>query len=188
MNLSDSKLNKKLKPLPLGLSNWDGIDGGNQRMEIQKAFDLSYHKHTKTNKKYLLAAFSIHTNPKERQFLYDFVCGKDSLLLQITNCEKINQKDFYKLVSESRFVLSPHGNGLDCFRTYETLYLGSYPIVKTSSLDELYIGLPVLIVNEWADLTVELLQNTFDEFQNIKFNYRGLYGDFWLKKFKEMEF
>jgi hypothetical protein len=61
------------------------------------------------------------------------------------------------------FVLSPHGNGLDCHRTWEALCLGCIPIVKTSALDPMYAGLPVLILNEWSDGTAELLAQKIDE-------------------------
>ena len=50
------------------------------------------------------------------------------------------------------FGVSPHGNGLDCHRTWEMLYLGMVPIVKSSSLDSLYEGLPVVIMEDWQKL------------------------------------
>lgn len=51
------------------------------------------------------------------------------------------------------FVLSPHGGGLDCHRTWEALALGCYPVVRTSPIDTLFEGLPVLIVKEWSEVT-----------------------------------
>jgi hypothetical protein len=51
-----------------------------------------------------------------------------------------------------RFALSPFGNGLDTYRLWELLFFGVVPITKTSSLDVLYKGLPVVIVNEYSDL------------------------------------
>ena len=64
------------------------------------------------------------------------------------------------------FVLSPHGNGLDCHRTWEAIALGCIPVVKTSPLDRLFSGLPVLIVNSWSDLNESLLSETVDRFQD----------------------
>ena len=46
--------------------------------------------------------------------------------------------------------MSPQGNGLDCHRTWEALILKTIPIVRTSSLDPLYEGLPVVVVHEWC--------------------------------------
>jgi len=56
-----------------------------------------------------------------------------------------------------KYVISPHGNGLDCHRTWEALFLGCIPILKTSPLDPMFAGLPVLIVTNWSDITQELL-------------------------------
>jgi hypothetical protein len=60
---------------------------------------------------------------------------------------------------QCKYVISPHGNGLDCHRTWEAIILGCIPIVKTSPLDSMYKGLPVLIVNDWSDITQELLDS-----------------------------
>jgi hypothetical protein len=78
-----------------------------------------------------------------------------------------------------QFVISPHGNGLDCHRTYEALALGCYPIVKTSPLDSLFYELPVLIVNKWSDVSLELLQKTADEFKNKSFNMKKMTLEYW---------
>jgi hypothetical protein len=82
------------------------------------------------------------------------------------------------------FVLSPHGNGLDCHRTWEALVLGSIPIVKKSPIDELYEELPVLIVNDWKEINVELLTNTIENFKNKHFNYEKLTMKYWMEKIK----
>lgn len=50
------------------------------------------------------------------------------------------------------FGISPIGNGVDCYRTWEMLGLGMIPIVQSSSIDVLYTHLPVLVLKEWADL------------------------------------
>jgi hypothetical protein len=65
------------------------------------------------------------------------------------------------------FVASPHGNGLDCHRTWEALVLGHIPIVRTSSLDPLYEGLPVAIVQRWQDITHEALADWHSRFAGL---------------------
>jgi hypothetical protein len=82
------------------------------------------------------------------------------------------------------FVISPHGNGYDCHRLWEALILGSIPIVKTSRLDPLYEGLPVLIVREWKDVTAELLKRTVDDFKTRDFQYEKLTLKYWTDQFK----
>ena len=56
------------------------------------------------------------------------------------------------------FELSPFGNGVECFRTWEALLLHTVPIVFHSPVDALYAGLPVCIVDRVEDITVERLQ------------------------------
>lgn len=83
------------------------------------------------------------------------------------------------------FVISPHGNGVDCHRTWEALVLGCIPIVKTSEIDSLYEDLPVLIVNNWCDLNQILLNNTIIDFKNKTFNYNKLSLKYWIEKMNE---
>ncbi len=71
--------------------------------------------------------------------------------------EKIPRLDLWREKTGYAFVVSPHGNGLDCHRTWESLALGNIVIVKRSPLDLLYAGLPVVIVSQWSEITAENL-------------------------------
>jgi hypothetical protein len=82
--------------------------------------------------------------------------------------------------AEYAFVISPHGNGLDCHRTWEALIIGCIPIVKTSPIDSVFDDLPVLIVNDWSDVTYEKLEETLRIFSNKRFNYDKLYLSYWM--------
>jgi len=66
---------------------------------------------------------------------------------------------------EYAFVLSPFGNGMDCHRTWEALLCGCIPIVRSSVFNELFEGLPVLIVDKWEDVSLELLVTTLEHFK-----------------------
>ncbi len=92
-----------------------------------------------------------------------------------------NQKDY-------TFVISPHGNGVDCHRTWEALCLGCIPIVKTSPIDILYKDLPVLIVEKWEDINIELLERTSKVFKtkqiNNEFNMHKLELKYWVELIK----
>ena len=65
----------------------------------------------------------------------------------------LKRSHLWRMKSEHAFTISPHGNGLDCHRTWEDLSLGCIVIVKTSPLDSLYQNLPVVIVRDWDDIT-----------------------------------
>jgi hypothetical protein len=68
-------------------------------------------------------------------------------------------------MAKCKFVVSPHGHGLDCHRTWEAMCLGCVPIVKSSPLDEFYKRLPVLIVPEWSALTLEVMRAFADKLE-----------------------
>jgi len=92
----------------------------------------------------------------------------------------------WKTQSEYAFVISPHGNGLDCHRTWEALCLGCIPIVKTSALDPLYDGLPVWIVSSWSDVSSVSMSQTISDFKakydQGLYQYEKLKLDYWMQK------
>ena len=51
--------------------------------------------------------------------------------------------------------MCPQGNGVDTHRIWEALALGTIPIVRTSSLDPLFVDLPVLVVGDWTELNTD---------------------------------
>ena len=79
----------------------------------------------------------------------------------------------WKVMKEYAYVLSPFGNGMDCHRTWEALLCGCIPIVRSSVFDELFAGLPVLIVKNWSDISLELLVATIADFKD-KFDKQEL--------------
>lgn len=96
----------------------------------------------------------------------------------------VDRNTTWKKQTYFSFVLSPAGGGYDCHRTWEALILGCIPIVKRFNipLEELYDDLPVLIVNEWNDITEELLLKTLNDFKGRQFNYDKLTLKYWKDK------
>ncbi len=90
--------------------------------------------------------------------------------------------DYVTHMSRYKFTLSPTGLGPDCYRTWEALLVGTIPIVKHAATDELYKDLPVLIVNDWTDVTEELLEQTWHEFTSKRFDITRLFSEYWIQK------
>lgn len=165
---------KRLTPIPIGLENKHYYNNG-----ITSYFDeIIGRKIEKKNR--ILFGFNISTNPKERQSAYD-VLVKSNLADEIEGWP-ISRKYLEKLF-QYRFVASPPGNGTDCHRTWEALYLGIIPIVKRSVLTEHFFnkGLPLWIIDDWEELN-----GVDDEFLEAKFNLLKdrfgsgfLFMDFW---------
>ena len=79
-------------------------------------------------------------------------------------------------------MICPQGNGVDCHRNWEVLYLKRVPIMKKSDyLQELYKDYPVLWVDDFADVTKTLLtssQDLCDRAMNLDLNLLDLFSVF----------
>ena len=83
------------------------------------------------------------------------------------------------------FVVSPHGNGLDCHRTWEALALGHIVLVPRSPLDGLFAGLAVVIIDDWSQITPRNLENWLDSHGPLtRFNDR-LTSRWWVRKMRD---
>lgn len=66
--------------------------------------------------------------------------------------QRMGQLELWQAYTQYSFVLSLEGNGLDCHRTWEALYLGCTVLVLSSELDYLYKGLNVYILADESEL------------------------------------
>ena len=101
---------------------------------------------------------------------------------------RLPQSECWRLHADFAFEVSPRGNGLDCFRTWEALVLNTIPIVKATTLDPLFEDedLPVVVVSSYAEVTAEALRRWKDEMQgcftpDMKLR---LTNDYWLGKIR----
>ncbi len=100
-------------------------------------------------------------------------------------CHKASHRPFIgymQEMAEYKFTLSPRGTAPDTYRTWEALMVGTIPIVKTSHLDELYAKLPVLIIEDWEQVTEEFLEHKYQEMVHKKCDIEKLFMEYWLKK------
>jgi hypothetical protein len=104
--------------------------------------------------------------------------------LLIKHMDFIKRTNNWKNITNYAFVLSPFGNGMDCHRTWETLCLGSIPIVKALNFKKMFEDLPILNVENWSDINEELLIKTIEEFKNKEFNYKKLELSYWVNQIK----
>ena len=104
---------------------------------------------TKKNKIFCDVHLNQHKNfGNERKRCKDILYNSDNIDFLPRG---VSQKSIWKKYSQYKFIISIFGNGLDCHRTWESLFLGAIVIVKTSSLDPLYENLPVVIVKDWDE-------------------------------------
>jgi len=125
-----------------------------------------------------LLCFSLWTHPSRQEcyqwftgagassFVYNLNDAADTENAPATNpFEKVPAALVYDKTLESRYALCPRGCGVDTHRFYECIYLGCVPIVlRTHTVfDRLYAAFPCFLVERWADVTEELLDQSYPD-------------------------
>jgi hypothetical protein len=73
-------------------------------------------------------------------------------------------EEYLSELSRHRFVACPPGNGVDCYRILESIYLGAIPIVEDSPTMRYLDGLPILKIRSWGVVnSLDWLQRKYDE-------------------------
>tara|TARA_Y100000401_G_scaffold116475_1_gene122353 strand:- start:18375 stop:19220 length:846 start_codon:yes stop_codon:yes gene_type:complete len=172
----------KVKPIPIGIANPKWSHGNQDRfIEIQSK---------KINKfQNVYVNFNISTNPRARQecldkigFPYNLQLEKNypdaSSLKDHDNFVESTQERYLTDIASSYFTLSPIGNGIDCHKTWEAIYMKSIPIVtRWHGVEEFKkLGIPILIIDDWSDfkdldLTPELYTKIWGDFDPKSINF-----------------
>jgi hypothetical protein len=101
----------------------------------------------------------------------------------------MNREELWKTKLDYAFSISPHGNGLDCHRTWEDLAVGCIVIVKSSPLDPLFEGLPVVIIKDWNEIHEKNFQKWIlkygDAFTNPAYREKLTYY-YWMEKIRNV--
>ena len=98
----------------------------------------------------------------------------------------ISRHDGWKAQSLMAFVISPHGGGYDCHRTWEALALGCIPIVKSSPIDPVFDGLPVFIVKSWSEVTLAKLREVRFLFAHRKWSMERITLAYWASRIRNV--
>ena len=135
----------KATPIPIGLENGYFANAG-----YIPLFTKEPHP-TGMRRPRILACFNVASNPKERRGAF----------ASLSQCPTVDvgkkwhtQPQYVSIVKRYMFVASPPGNGEDCIRTWESMLLGSIPIVKRSVGIEYFdsLRLPLWIIDSWDEL------------------------------------
>lgn len=88
----------------------------------------------------------------------------------------------WKNQSNYVFVLSPEGSGMDCHRTWEALALDCIPIVKRNAFSDVFQHLPVLIVDDWGDINLQMLRDTLILYEKRELDKKKLTLQYWVRE------
>lgn len=171
----------KLVAIPIGLANsyWEH---GNTEL-LDRAIPVALAKDRQERDIFIYVNFSLHTNQRERE-------GCFKHFAQMEKTRTAHAKPFGAYLDDlahTVFVISPSGNGLDCHRTWEALLMGCYPVVKSSTLNPLYEGLPVVIVKDWSEVTEKFLERKRNQLDAKVYSRDKLYAAYWFYKAREIQ-
>ena len=181
----------KLLQIPIGLDyhtimadpgiNWKKENEGSSPIEQEKILRTIFNN----KKSFKNRLIKIYANAHHRPDRFnDRTSSMEQIpreLLEVQD-KTLPRTDVWNNYSNYAFVLSPFGNGYDCHRTWEALCCGAIVIMRKTLQPELFKDLPVLNVNEWTDITPELLQKTIEDFSDRKFNYNKLTLKYWTNR------
>ena len=93
-------------------------------------------------------------------------------------------RDFLDEIRQHKFMVCPQGHGMDCHRNWESLYMRRVPVMKEHPyFRRLMEGFPVLFVDDWPQITEELLiasEPLYEEAQKMdldKLDLTKIYGN-----------
>jgi hypothetical protein len=164
----------KVTPLPIGLENYWYYNHG-----VPSLFtDLQ--KQLIRKKNAILYGFSVSTNKTERLPAQKYISRHPAA---VSVPDRFNSRRYLQYLAKHKFVLSPPGNGIDCIRTWEAMYVDVIPIVKRSVATEYFfsLGLPIWLVNDWKELdgyTPARLARKYNDLMS-KANTSALYFGYW---------
>jgi hypothetical protein len=122
--------------------------------------------------------FNPSTNPIRKSW-YDFLHGKSFITEQMVGNGGL-YVPYVENLKKSHFIISPPGNGIDCHRNWECLYLNTIPVIQKSNFtNDIFSDLPVVLVDHYEQITEELLNNFLKK--EKKYNLDKLYGEYWEK-------
>lgn len=106
--------------IPFGVN---GVD------DIKNAEQIVNHPKNQTRDIDIYVNFGFHTFERVELFQY-YELAKNYLPANVVVEQKQDYTHYLDMLSRSKFVLCPAGNGIDCFRTLEALYMGAVPIFE----------------------------------------------------------
>ena len=146
-----------VKPLPIGIANscWEWGDSKIMDEVIKEGY-------TDLNPHFIYANFTKGDGVRyeRRSDCYDALLDN-----HITMKDSTDYKSYLQELKLHKFCISPEGNGIDCYRTWEALYMRTIPIWKRSVMvEEFAKTFPIYIVDDWKEFDINDVWNSYDSF------------------------
>ncbi len=175
--------------LPLGICN------NTNESDLHKIIGNTNIMHTIFNtpkiyqSRYVYSNFNINTNKNKRQKCYNELQNIKKLNQNLIDFENYNynltsRSNFLSKIRNHKFVICPEGNGIDTHRLWETIYMGSIPIVQTNIAFRGFEDLPIAFINDWIDINPSWCDIKYNEIINSEWNFEKMKIGYWYNNFK----
>jgi tetratricopeptide (TPR) repeat protein len=157
---------EKLFSLPIGIANSQWSHGSTEL--LQKVRTEHNRKSILVYKNYNLTHYG---NRKE----IDLITNNNGMYMM----PRKSQEDYLRDISQSDFCICPPGNGIDCHRIWECLYLNCIPIVHNHINFKQFRDLPILLIEDWKIVDKEFLLKQKKAMVEKKYNLEKLEFSYW---------
>ena len=163
-----------LHSLPIGIA-----DNDRKNLSISEISNYLQTKKTSNaldDTKLLYVNFRENTNLNHRKGLYEYFQQLSWALVDDSN---LSNEDYLK-IANFPFVFCPWGNGFDSHRIWESLSVGSIPVTKAHITFEQYKDVPIVLVNDYEEISRDYLLNLQSKFLSKKLSNNEIFLDFWI--------
>jgi hypothetical protein len=164
-------VHKKLNSIPLGLCNKRWVHGNTKDLE-----DIN--KENIDREHLLYMNFDVNTNKSERTKVFELFVDRD----YVFSANKKPFKGYLRDLRANKYALSPPGAGIDCHRIWESICVGTIPIVERCHNISFYEHLPILIIDDWNSITKDLLEKRYEGFVTAGWDNSYMFMDHWINE------
>jgi hypothetical protein len=129
----------------------------------------------------VLMSFNALTAASYRESVHSLFLDRENVTSFALDYTIAGRLAYLQSIRQHDFILCPRGNGRDTHRLWETLYLGSIPIVKFGEMPgQLLKDFPVWIVNDWSEaLNPDFRADARDKILSNDWDVNRLRQSFW---------
>ncbi len=173
----------KLFSLPIGITN-DCDDSpihriyGNTDVMLRVANKPS---NRVNNTKLMYMNFNVNTY-RDRPTIYNKFVNEPYVTVGHIDNTIEGRELFLTQLRNHKFCLCPRGNGIDTHRLWESLYMGTIPVVKREIAYEQFSDLPILFVDDYTEITEEYLNQQYVSIMSTYWNMDKINMTYWKNK------
>ena len=163
-----------LIPVPIGLENHKGPSTGSYtNWDFWKKYELSF-SYQKD-----FEVYSNFCDTHQSRAIWRNKLNDNAFIIS----NRTDYNNYIHDLSRHKFCTSPRGNGIDCHRTWESLYVGTIPIVPKHFMYD-SLPLPIIQVEDPSEITEANLLCWTNSINYKVLDKKSLTMDYWINRIK----